>query len=288
MKETKKSHGPSFHRNPEQLTSTPTKQDLINEEIQMLPVETHLEVQQREDIRRDLSEGRKFVPPDLRVGEQGFYWQEDPSKIQQGRKSGKWLKVEIIAVKGSMVVINTGASIFHVNASKLRRFLDTLDLEEQLRVSEQEHLCCGYLVKGRTEFWDLFADNSYLSAILDRHGLLVTAPINLRKKKAESFSPQALQGFRSEITRKSLKIVGMSPTALTKYINKKQYRLCFAIAENRILGGKNFPYFSSGIKKIWWLKKVQYLQKISLPIDPPAWQETHVDFSYSWRHLTTT
>ena len=41
-----------------------------------------------------------------------FYWQEDPSKIQQGRKSGKCLKVEIIAVKYTLVVINTGTSIF--------------------------------------------------------------------------------------------------------------------------------------------------------------------------------
>ena len=49
-----------------------------------------------------------------------FHWQEDPSKIQQGRKSGKWLRVEIIAVKGPMVVISTGASIFQENASKLR------------------------------------------------------------------------------------------------------------------------------------------------------------------------
>ena len=37
--------------NPEQLTSTPTKQDLLNEEIQKLAMKTHLEVQQREDIR---------------------------------------------------------------------------------------------------------------------------------------------------------------------------------------------------------------------------------------------
>ena len=58
----------------------------------------------------------KFVPPDLRVGESVFCWQEDPSKIQQGRKSGKWLKVEIIAVKGAMVVISTGATIYQVNA----------------------------------------------------------------------------------------------------------------------------------------------------------------------------
>ena len=54
--------------NPEQLTSTPTNQDLLNEEIQQLAMKTHLEVQQREDIRRDLAEGKKFVPPDFRVG----------------------------------------------------------------------------------------------------------------------------------------------------------------------------------------------------------------------------
>ena len=77
--------------NPEQLTSTPSKQHLLNEEIQKLAMKTHLEVQQREDIRRDLAERTKFVPPDLRVGEQVFYWQEDTSKIQQGRKSEKWL-----------------------------------------------------------------------------------------------------------------------------------------------------------------------------------------------------
>ena len=72
----------------------------------------------------------KLVPPDLREREQVFYWEDDPSKIQQGRKSGKWLKVTIIAVNGPMVVISTGASIFQVNTSKLRRPSDTVDLEE--------------------------------------------------------------------------------------------------------------------------------------------------------------
>ena len=42
---------PSF-MNAEQLTSTSTKQDLLSEEIQKLTTQTHLEVQQREDIRR--------------------------------------------------------------------------------------------------------------------------------------------------------------------------------------------------------------------------------------------
>ena len=61
-------------------------------------MQTDLEVQQRED-RRDFAERMKFVPLDFRAGEQVFL-QDDPSKIQQGRKSGKWLKVEIIAVNG--------------------------------------------------------------------------------------------------------------------------------------------------------------------------------------------
>ena len=97
----------------------------VNEEVQNLAMRTHLEVQQREDIRRDLAERMKFVPPDLPVGESVFYWQGDPNKIQQGRKSGFWLKMEIIAVKDPMAVISTGAYIFQVNASKQRRPLDS-------------------------------------------------------------------------------------------------------------------------------------------------------------------
>ena len=106
--------------NPEQLTSTPTKQDLLNEEIQKLAMQTHLEEQQREDIRRDLAERMKFVPLDLRAGEIVFYWQEDSSKVQQGRKSDKWLKVEIIAVKGHMAVSSTGATIFQAKCKQAK------------------------------------------------------------------------------------------------------------------------------------------------------------------------
>ena len=65
---------------PEKVTSTPTKQDLLHEEIQKYAMRTHLEVQQREDIRRDLAERMKFVPPDLRAGENVLYWQEDPRR----------------------------------------------------------------------------------------------------------------------------------------------------------------------------------------------------------------
>ena len=44
----------------------------MNEEIEKPAVQTHLEIQQREDIRPDLAERVKFVPPDLRVGERAF------------------------------------------------------------------------------------------------------------------------------------------------------------------------------------------------------------------------
>ena len=62
---------------------------LLNEEIQRLTMRTHLEVQQREDIRRDLAERMKFEPPDLRAEHNVLYWQEDPSKIQQELNPGK-------------------------------------------------------------------------------------------------------------------------------------------------------------------------------------------------------
>ena len=95
-----------------------------------LAMKTHHEVQRREAIRRDLAERMKFVPPDLRVGERVFYWQEDPSKIPQGRNIWKMCEVEIMAVKGIMGVISTGASILQVSASRIRRPLKTVDLEE--------------------------------------------------------------------------------------------------------------------------------------------------------------
>ena len=88
----------SASMNPEQLAFAPSKQAVLNE-IQKLALQTQLEVQQREDIRRDLAERMKFVPNEPRAREHVFYWQEDPSKIHQGRKSGKLLKVEVIAVK---------------------------------------------------------------------------------------------------------------------------------------------------------------------------------------------
>ena len=53
-------------------------------------MKTYLEIQQREDISRDLAVRMKFVPPDLRTGQHVFYWQEDPNKFQQDGWSFKF------------------------------------------------------------------------------------------------------------------------------------------------------------------------------------------------------
>ena len=193
---------------------------------------------------------------------ESFYWQEDSSKIQQGRKSGKWLKVEIIVVKGPMAVISIGASILQVN-----RPLDTVDLEEPPDSRERTGAPVLWLsCASQIDVWELFCDNSYLSAILDRQGLQVAAPVNLRNRKIEHFSQLLSQGFWSKLKIKNPKIVVMSPTATTQNSEQKevmwqQYRLCLAVAEHHILGGKYFLSLGPESGKIWWLKEVHYLQK---------------------------
>ena len=58
----------------------------------------------------------------------------------------------------------------------------------------------------------------------------------------------------------------MSPTFETKDFKKKgvvrqQYHFCIDVAEHQILVGKHFLILGPKSGKIWWLKKVQYLQK---------------------------
>ena len=152
-----------------------------------------------------------------------------------------------------MVVVNTGTSIF---SGKCQQATETVRYSGSGRTSDP-HERSGAPVRwlsyeGQADVWQLFSDNSDWSAILDRQRFLVAAPGNLRRKKAESFSPQSLQDFWSKIKRKNPKIVLMSPAVFTIYTNQKklrrqQYRLCFAIAEYQILDGK-IPNFSSRIK----------------------------------------
>ena len=95
-----------------------------------------------------------------------------------------------------MLVINTCTYIFQVNASRLRRPLDTVDLEEPPDSCDRTGAPVLWLsCEGQIDVWELFSDKSYLSAILVRQGLMVAAPVDLRTNKAEGLSPQAMQGI---------------------------------------------------------------------------------------------
>ena len=108
------------------------------------------------------------------------------------------MKVDIVANQGPMAVINTGSATIQANISKLRRPLDTVDLEELPDPRERTGTPVLWLScekKKKADVWEMFSDNSCLSAILDRQGLPVAAAVDLRTKKVENFTPQLLQGF---------------------------------------------------------------------------------------------
>ena len=131
--------------------------------------------------------------------------------------------MEIVVVKSPTAVVSTDATIFRANVSKLRRPLDTVDLEELPDSRERTRAPVLWLsCEGQTDVWELLPDNSYLSTILDRQGLLVASPGDLRTKKAESFSPQLLQRFWFELEKKNPKIVVMFPTVTTQGLSRKK------------------------------------------------------------------
>ena len=115
---------------------------------------------------------------------------------------------------------------FQAIASNLRRPLAQWIWKNYLiRVSEQGHLCCGCLV----EVTQILGSRSLIILIwvlpfLDRQGLVVAAPVDLRTQNSESFSPQLLLGFWAKLKENNLQIVVMSPTITSRNsIQKKQY-----------------------------------------------------------------
>ena len=66
----------------------------------------------------------------------------------------------------------------------------------------------------------------------------------------------------------------------------QQYHLCLAVAEHQILGGKHFPYFGTRVRKDLVVEEGTVLpEKVPLPMDPPTWQETQVDFVHNLGNL---
>ena len=95
-----------------------------------------------------------------------------------------------------MAVISTGATICEANVSKLWK-------NSRIRVGEQEHLCCGFLVKVKYIyiyiyiyiFSSCFLKILFSCSIVDRQRLQVPAPADHKTRKTENFSPQLLQRF---------------------------------------------------------------------------------------------
>ena len=160
-----------------------------------------------------------------------------------------------------------------------------MDLEELPDSRERKGapvLCLS--CEGQIDVCELFSDNSYLNAILDRQGLLVAVPVDLRTEKAESFSPQLLQGFWSKLKKKTLKIVVMSPNVTTKTLNKKisygNGTVCPWPWQNiKSSAASTFLFLDQGQEDLvvenWTIPS----EKVPLPMDTLARQETQLDFS---------
>ena len=228
----------------------------------------------------------KFVPPDLRVGQQVLNWHDDPTKIQQGTTSGKWLMVEILAVKGPMVVISTGASIFQVNASELRRPLDSVDLDELPDSGERTGAPVLWLsCEGQTDVWELFSDDSFFechpwstrtygcspnrSENKESWMLLTTGIARLLvkdQKKESQDSCDVPDGFLPH-----------TPTRKKPYDNSTvcvwpQQNINSSVVET-------FPYFRTRIRKDLVVEECTLSEEVPLPMCPHAWQENPSGFS---------
>ena len=122
--------------------------------FQELAMQTHLEVQQREDIRRDLAERMKFVLPDLRACRR--------TCVQLARRSEQnpvrteiWKMVEggnhcSQGLHGSCQYRCDHASGKHKQAEETIRHWIWKNFRTP--VSEQQRLCCGSLVKVKLMF----------------------------------------------------------------------------------------------------------------------------------------
>ena len=104
---------------------------------------------------------------------------------------------------------------------------------------------------------------------MQRSALTVSCVLHERMNKNYDSLTQHSQHqdkWRKSSRKKDPKIVVMSPTVTTnnfkqKDVKRQQYRLCLAVKEYQILGCKHFLLLGPESGKIWWLMKVQYLQK---------------------------
>ena len=120
--------------------------------------------------------------------------------------------------------------------------------------------------RDQIDVWKLFSDIFFLVLSLIDKDSWLQHQLTLEQRKLRASHHSCCRAFWSKLKKKNPKIVVMSPTATAKNSKQKeiiwqQYRLCLAVAEYQIRGGKHFLIFGPESGKIWWLKKGQYLQK---------------------------
>ena len=252
---------------PQQLTTEPNKEDRTNEELQRLAMKTHLEVQQREDIRRDLASHLKFVPPNLVPGDRVYFWQTDSSKIKQGKKSGNWVKATIVAVQGPMATINNGTSILQVNVSKLRRPLEEISVEgvEDSRERSPGTALYQSTREGTVDIAEFFSETSLLSVACATRGLRTSPPVDLRRKVA--IQKGALHAEKLLTVQKPMVVI-LEPSSLPWTWMKSKWKkwqmqewayplaqLCVEIADWQIKEGRYFIIKQPAESTLWNLNQ---------------------------------
>ena len=168
--------------NPEQLTSTPTKQDLLNEDLQKLAMTTHLQDQFSRRFRQILLNGWNFFFPIFEQEKMCFV----NKKIAKSSKDGslangwKWKSFQSKDPWQLLVLAPLSFNQISANWGDKRPQILWISKNFQTRVSKQEHLVVWLLQ-------EMFSQTSFLSAILD-----LARPVELRKKEAENFTTAGL------------------------------------------------------------------------------------------------
>ena len=135
---------------------------------------------------------------------------------------------------------------------------------------------------------------TYLSATHDRQGPLVAAPLDLRTKKAESFLATAV----AELSVHTQEKESQDRCDVTNcYYEKLQAErsgtatVPFVFRRGRASNPwrKTLSYFWTRVRKYLVVEKGTIPpEKVPLPMDPPAWQETQVNFSQSRQSFAST
>ena len=127
-----------------------------------------------------------------------------------------------------------------------------------------------------------FHTNSYLSASLDRQGLLVAAPVDLRTKKAESVTRQLLHGFWYKLKKESQDRCDVPDCCNEELQATRSYlaTVPFILGRGRTPNPwrKTLPYFGTRNRKNLVVHEGTISpETVPLPMGLPTWKK-QVDF----------